>query len=107
MRTALRNLIAQLYRYLYADYEECQKEGINDMVEEGLVLEMDIIEHNHKKELEQKEKEVTEKVTKEVTKEVTTYTACNMLRKRALGRISPGMHRAFTRGNTSVKRKSD
>lgn len=51
------------------------------MVEEGLVLEMDIIEHNHKKELEQKEKEVTEKVTKEVTKEVTTYTACNMLRK--------------------------
>ncbi|MDD3339181.1 MAG: hypothetical protein PHS82_10040 [Lachnospiraceae bacterium] len=62
----LRNLIAILYRYLYAGYEECQKEGINDMVEEGLVLEMDIIEYEHKKELEKKEEQVTKEVTKEV-----------------------------------------
>ncbi|MDD3218251.1 MAG: hypothetical protein PHC41_10375 [Lachnospiraceae bacterium] len=67
----IRNLLAELYRYLYADYEECQKEGINDMVEEGLVLEMDIIEHRHKMEMQQREKEVAEEVTREVTKEVT------------------------------------
>ncbi|NCB94664.1 MAG: hypothetical protein EOM40_19255 [Clostridia bacterium] len=57
----LRNLIAQLYRYLYADYEECQKVGINEMVEEGLVLEMDIIEDRHRKELQQREREVAER----------------------------------------------
>jgi hypothetical protein len=48
----MRNLMAVLYRHLFAGYEECQKEGINDMVEEGLVLEMDIIEQKHKKEIE-------------------------------------------------------
>ena len=43
----LRNLVRELYRHIYAHFEEMEKEGINDMVEEGLVLEMDIIEHNH------------------------------------------------------------
>lgn len=60
-----------LYRYLYADYEEFQKEGINDMVDEALVLKMDIIEYNHKKELEKRTQEVTQEVTQVVTKEVT------------------------------------
>lgn len=48
----LRNLLRKLYKYLYSDYEEFIKEGINDMIDEGLVLEMDIIEYNHKKELQ-------------------------------------------------------
>lgn len=33
------------------------------MVEEGLVLEMDIIEYNHKMEMKKREEEVTKEVT--------------------------------------------
>ncbi|MDD3219001.1 MAG: hypothetical protein PHC41_12080 [Lachnospiraceae bacterium] len=77
----MRNLLSELYRYLYADYEECQKEGINDMVEEGLVLEMDIIEYNHKMEMKKREEEVTKEVTKEVTEDITSMMVKNAYEK--------------------------
>ena len=41
------------------------------MTEEAMILELDIIELKHKKEMQRLEKEVTESVTKEVTKEIT------------------------------------
>lgn len=56
----LRGLIQKLYNHLYAHYEELIEGGWNDMMEEGIVLEADIIEA-----------EVTKRVTKEVTEQVT------------------------------------
>lgn len=52
----LRGLVRKLYNHLYAHYEELIEGGLNDMMEEGLVLEADIIEA-----------EVTKRVTREVT----------------------------------------
>lgn len=43
----LKSLLLKLYRYVYADYEETKNGGINDMVEDALVLDIDIIEHEH------------------------------------------------------------
>lgn len=64
----LRGLIQKLYNHLYAHYEELVEGGWNDMMEEGIVLEADIIEAEVTKRVT---KEVTEQVTKEVTKRVT------------------------------------
>ena len=56
----LRRLIRKLYGHLYAHYEELAEGGLNDMMEEALVLDIDIIED-----------EITKRVTKQVTEEVT------------------------------------
>lgn len=56
----LRNLIQKLYNHLYSHYEEFIEGGLNDMMEDGLVLEADILEA-----------ELTEKITKRVTEQVT------------------------------------
>lgn len=56
----LRSLIRKLYNHLYSHYNEFIEGGFNDMMEDGLVLDVDIIEA-----------ELTKKVTKRVTKEVT------------------------------------
>lgn len=56
----LRGLIQKLYNHLYSHYEEFIEGGLNDMMEDGLVLEADILEA-----------ELTEKITKRVTQEVT------------------------------------
>lgn len=64
----LRGLIRKLYNHLYAHYEELIKGGLNDMLEEGLVLEADIFEAEVTKRVT---KEVTEQVTRQVTEQVT------------------------------------
>ena len=61
----LKQITLQLYRYLYKDFKELEKAGVNDMVEDAMVLDIDIIEYEHKKEIEKVTAEVTEKVTKE------------------------------------------
>ncbi len=59
----LRRLIRKLYGHLYAHYEELAEGGLNDMMEEALVLDIDIIED-----------EITKRVTKQVTAQVTEDT---------------------------------
>ena len=49
----LRNLIHQLYNHLYSHYDEFIEGGLNDMMEDGLILEYDIIEARMKKELKE------------------------------------------------------
>jgi len=48
----LKSLLLKLYQYLYSEYAEMEDEGMNDMVEDALVLDIDVIEYEHKKELE-------------------------------------------------------
>ncbi|MDD2971346.1 MAG: hypothetical protein PHE02_04350 [Lachnospiraceae bacterium] len=69
----LRRLTHLLYEYLYAHYDEMEE--LNEMTDESLMLDIDIIEKEHERQIkevkEEVTKEVTEKVTEEVTKEVT------------------------------------
>ena len=72
----LRGLIQKLYNHLYSHYKEFIEGGLNDMMEDGLVLEADILEAEltekiTKRVTEQVTKEVTEQVTREVTEQVT------------------------------------
>ena len=68
----LRSLIQKLYNHLYSHYEEFIEGGFNDMMEDGLVLEADILEAELTKKItERVTKEVTEQVTQQVTEEVT------------------------------------
>ena len=68
----LRSLIGKLYNHLYAHYEEFIEGGFNDMMEDGLVLEADILEAELTKKItERVTKEVTQQVTEQVTQQVT------------------------------------
>lgn len=57
----LRNLIHQLYNHLYSHYDEFIEGGLNDMMEDGLILEYDIIEAKMKKELKEAEAKASAK----------------------------------------------
>lgn len=71
----LRSLIQKLYNHLYAHYDEFIKGGFNDMMEDGLVLDVDIIEAElTKKVTERVTKEVTDQVTQQVTQQNQTST---------------------------------
>lgn len=65
----LRRLTYRLYEHIYAHYEEMEE--LNDMTDESLMLDIDIIEKEHEKEIARVKKEVTEKVTAKVTAKVT------------------------------------
>ena len=68
----LRRLSRKLYGHLYAHYEELAEGGLNDMMEEALVLDIDIIEDEITKRVtKQVTAQVTEEVTAQVTAEVT------------------------------------
>ncbi len=72
----LRSLIQKLYNHLYSHYEEFIEGGLNDMMDEGLILEADILEAEltekiTKRVTEQVTQQVTEQVTQQVTQEVT------------------------------------
>lgn len=54
----LKRLVSQLYQHIYGEYEELEKAGVNEMVEEALILDIDIIEWEHKKELERERERV-------------------------------------------------
>ena len=72
----LRGLIQKLYNHLYSHYKEFIEGGLNDMMEDGLVLEADILEA----ELTEKiTKRVTEQVTQEVTEQVTQEVTEQMI----------------------------
>jgi hypothetical protein len=55
----LQQLTQKLYEHLYAHYEEL--EAISDMTDQSLVLDIDIIEREHERELRQKDKIIAEK----------------------------------------------
>ncbi len=68
----LRSLIQKLYNHLYSHYEEFIEGGFNDMMEDGLVLEADILEAELTKKItERVTREVTEQVTQQVTEQLT------------------------------------
>lgn len=48
----LRQMTLMLYRHIYQKYDELEKEGVNAMAEEGLILDIDVIELEHKRELQ-------------------------------------------------------
>ena len=60
----LKSLLLKLYRHIYADYEETKNGGINDMVEDALILDIDIIEYEHRKNMKKLRDEL-ENVIKE------------------------------------------
>ncbi len=66
----LHDLIHKLYDHLYSHYTEFIEGGLNDMMEDGLILETDIIEA-----------ELTKKITKRVTDEVTKQSQTHFIRK--------------------------
>lgn len=57
----LKNMTLQLYHHIYDRYQEVLDEGVSKAVEEALILDIDVIEMEHKKELREKEKEIEEK----------------------------------------------
>lgn len=70
----LKRMTLQLYHHIYDKYGEMEEAGVNSMVEEALILDIDIIEQEHKKELAAKEKELAakEKEVEAKEKEVET-----------------------------------
>ena len=48
---ALKRITWQLYRYIYEKYEELGEAGIHEMVEEAMILDLDYIEAEHRKEI--------------------------------------------------------
>ena len=48
----LKRITLQLYRHIYEKYDEIEEAGVNQIVEEALVLDIDIIEAEHKKEVD-------------------------------------------------------
>lgn len=71
----LRSLIQKLYNHLYSHYEEFIEGGFNDMMEDGLVLEADILEAELTKKItERVTREIREQITQEVTEQVTQDT---------------------------------
>ena len=57
----LKSLTLQLYHHIYDKYQEVADEGESEAVEEALILDIDVIEMEHKKEIKKKEKEIEEK----------------------------------------------
>ncbi|MGN1166426.1 MAG: hypothetical protein ACI4S2_08400 [Lachnospiraceae bacterium] len=74
----LHDLIHKLYNHLYSHYDEFIEGGLNDMMEDGLILETDIIEAELTKKIT---KRVTEEVTEQVTKEVTEQLEKEMAKR--------------------------
>ena len=54
----LKSLTLQLYHHIYDKYQEVADEGVSEAVEEALILDIDIIELEHKKEMKKKQEEV-------------------------------------------------
>ncbi len=74
----LHDLIHKLYNHLYSHYTEFIEGGMNDMMEDGLILETDIIEAELTKKLT---KQITDEVTDKVTKQVTEQSQRHFILK--------------------------
>ena len=57
----LRRLTHRLYQHIYSHYEEM--EALNEMTDESLILDIDIIDMAHEKEMKKLEETLTEKLT--------------------------------------------
>lgn len=66
----LKRLTLQLYHHIYDRYEELEERGVSEMVEEALVLDIDIIEYENNKKLE----ELREKLEREKQEEIDKIT---------------------------------
>ena len=78
----LRNMIQKLYMHLYSQYEEFKEGGLNTMMEDGLVLETDIIEAEITKRVTAKlTAELTESLTAEITENLTAKITENLTAK--------------------------
>ena len=70
----LKQMTLWLYRHVYSGYAELEREGVNTMVEEGLILDMDIIVmQERKKAREWAQKEAREWARREVQKEAQEW----------------------------------
>lgn len=69
----LKRLTHQLYKHIYAHYEEM--EVLNEMTDESLILDIDIIEKRHEKELAEAVREAVAEVTVEKDKELVEVVA--------------------------------
>ena len=47
----LKGITWQLYRHIYQKYDEMEKAGVNQLMEEAMILEVDIIEKKHRDEV--------------------------------------------------------
>ena len=56
----LKQISLQLYRHIYEKYDEMEETGVNKMVEDAMILDIDVIELEHKRELRQLEKTLRE-----------------------------------------------
>jgi len=74
----LHDLIHKLYNHLYSHYTEFIEGGLDDMMEDGRILETDIIEAELSKKIT---KQVTDEVTKQVTDEVTKQSQTHFILK--------------------------
>lgn len=57
----LKNMTLQLYHHIYDRYQEVDDEGVSKAVEDALILDIDVIEMEHKIALREKQKEIDEK----------------------------------------------
>lgn len=53
----LKSLTLKLYHHIYNSFQEMETEGVNEIVEEALILDIDIINYRHAMELEASKKE--------------------------------------------------
>lgn len=77
----LKRITLQLYHHVYEKYEELEKAGVNEIVEEAMILDIDIIEWEHKKELERER----ERVRKEMEEENAEIIGSMAEKLRSLG----------------------
>ncbi len=47
----LKGITWQLYRHIYKKYDEMEDSGVNQLVEEAMILEVDILEKQHREEM--------------------------------------------------------
>lgn len=68
----LGRLTQKLFHHIYDRYPEVAEKGVDDEVDDALILDIDIVEQEITQRVTKEvTKEVTEEVTKEVTKEIT------------------------------------
>ena len=83
----LKRLTHKLYEHIYSHYEEMEE--LNEMTDESLMLDIDIIEKEHEKELAEKDKEIAEKdkfiaeKDKSIAEKNKTITELKQERRRA------------------------
>lgn len=76
----LKRVALQIYNHIYNKYDELEEAGVNKMAEEALILDIDIIEWEHKKELERVKKKLTQELTEQLTEQFAKEKESSMRR---------------------------